>query len=83
MKEKISSRDGVTGPAKEGHSSGTSGLPLQGEYASRNRGYTSERISFNRKIVAASAARFMNQFLETLKSGMGFGDMETFPDSSF
>ena len=56
MKKKISSRDGVTGPAKEGHSSGTSGLPLQGEYASRNRGYTSGRISFNRKIVAASAA---------------------------
>ena len=59
MKKKISSRDGVTGVtglAKEGHSYGTSGLPLQREYASRNRGYTSERISFNRKMVAASAA---------------------------
>ena len=63
MKKKISSRDGVTGPAMEGHSYGrernTSGkirLPFQGEYRSLNRGYTSERISFNRKMVAASAA---------------------------
>ncbi len=82
MKKKISSRDGVTVPAREGHGSGKSGFapertsseaggtctakegntsgksgsPLQGEYASMNRGYTSERISFNRKMVAASAA---------------------------
>jgi len=53
---RISSRTGVIAPAKKGHSSGKSGLPLQREYASMSKGYTSERISFNRKMVAASAA---------------------------
>jgi hypothetical protein len=43
MKERISSESGVIGPAKKGHTSG-------------KRGFSSERISFNRKIVAASAA---------------------------
>ena len=66
MKKNISSGAGVTAVAGKGHSSGKSGLPgyssgksglpLQGENASVNRGYTSERLSFNRKIVAASAA---------------------------
>jgi len=56
MEKKNNSRDGVTDPAKEGYNSGKNGLPLQGKYASMNRGYTSERISFNRKMVAASAA---------------------------
>ena len=43
MKEGISSVTGVIGPAKKGKTSG-------------KRGFTSERISFNRKVVAASAA---------------------------
>ncbi|NLE34163.1 MAG: 2-oxo acid dehydrogenase subunit E2 [Bacteroidales bacterium] len=43
MKKKISSRTGMTAPAKREHTPG-------------NRGFTSERLSFNRKMVAASAA---------------------------
>ncbi len=43
MKEGISSESGVIDPPKKGHTSG-------------KRGFTSERISFNRKMVAASAA---------------------------
>ncbi len=43
MKERISSGTGVTGPAKKAQASG-------------KRGFTSEKISFNRKMVAASAA---------------------------
>jgi len=40
--------------------------------------------SFDHDIVdGAPAARFMNQFLETLKSGMGLGSVKTLPDSSF
>ncbi len=64
MKERISSGAGVTGPAKEGHSSGRerNSSGKQGNVsgkkgnASGRRGFTSERISFNRKMVAASAA---------------------------
>jgi pyruvate/2-oxoglutarate dehydrogenase complex dihydrolipoamide acyltransferase (E2) component len=43
MKKRIRSESGVIDPAKRGHASG-------------RRGFTSERISFNRKMVAASAA---------------------------
>jgi len=43
MMKRIGSESGVTGTAKKGHASG-------------KRGFTSERISFNRKMVAASAA---------------------------
>lgn len=56
MKNEFSSETGVTGPEKKEPPSGKRGLPLKGESASLNRGYTSEKISFNRKMVAASAA---------------------------
>ncbi len=56
MKNQFSSGTGEAGPERKERTSGKGGLPLQGEYASLNRGYTSEKISFNRKMVAASAA---------------------------
>jgi pyruvate/2-oxoglutarate dehydrogenase complex dihydrolipoamide acyltransferase (E2) component len=56
MKNEFSPQTGETGPDSKEGTSGKGGLPLQGEHASFNRGYTSEKISFNRKMVAASAA---------------------------
>lgn len=54
--ERIGSGTGMDGTAKKEHTSGKRRLPLLGENASLKKGYTSERISFNRKMVAASAA---------------------------
>jgi pyruvate/2-oxoglutarate dehydrogenase complex dihydrolipoamide acyltransferase (E2) component len=56
MKKKISPEAGATDPVNRERTSGKRGLPLRGIYGSVNRGYTSEKISINRKMVAASAA---------------------------
>jgi len=56
MKKKFSSESGVMDPVNKEHTSGKRGLPLRGKYGSVNGGYTSEKISINRKMVAASAA---------------------------